>query len=336
MRPRVLVADDSSYLRMSVSRSLAGQGFDVVGQARNGQEAIEKNLALEPDVILLDLQMPVMDGVEATRRILADRDVPILVFATMDARGTELAIQALAEGAYDVIAKGSRADALVDLGPHIWAIATRDEGARPAPRQPASPHRPGVVVIASSTGGPPCVEALVSALPRDFPVPVVVAQHMPAGFTRSLADRLDRMCDVRVFEATDGARVGPGEVAVLPGGKVSTIERAPGGGPAFVLHVGSGDALPGAKPNASALFFSALGAAQEGVLAIVLTGMGADGSDAVRALAAAGARVIAQDPAEAVIPSMPNAALGSGAQERMRLGQMRQTLRGLAHAMEAG
>ncbi|HWH09268.1 MAG TPA: chemotaxis protein CheB, partial [Candidatus Thermoplasmatota archaeon] len=137
-----------------------------------------------------------------------------------------------------------------------------------------------------------------------------------------------------VFEAEDGATVGPGQVAILPGGAVSTLE--PGPRPAtFVLRVGPGDSLPGAKPSASALFFSALGAAQERVLAVVLTGMGADGSDAVRALVGAGATVIAQDPHEAVIPSMPNAALQAGAQRRMRITDIRQELRALRPAREA-
>lgn len=332
MKPRVLIADDSAYVRMALSGSLAAQGLEVVGQARNGEEAIEKNLALQPDVVLLDLQMPVMDGVEATRRILESRPVPILVFASMDARGTRMAIQALAEGAYDVIAKGDRAEASIDLAPRIWAIATR-QGAAPPHRRPAT-ARPEVVVIAGSTGGPPCVEALVTALPARFAAPVVVAQHMPAGFTRSLAARLDALSAVDVFEAQEGALVEPGQVAILPGGRVSTIERA-GRARSFVVRVGSGDVLPGAKPSASALFFSALGAAQAGVLAIVLTGMGADGSDAVRALVSAGASVIAQDPAEAVIPSMPNAALAAGATQRMRIGQIRQRLIEIGHAPEA-
>lgn len=331
MRPRVLVADDSPYVRMSLSRSLAAQGLEVVGAARNGEEAVERNLALQPDVVLLDLQMPVVDGVEATRRMLRTRPVPILVFASMDARGTQMAIQALAEGAYDVIAKDNRAEALVDLAPRIWAIAARQ--APPAPARPrAGP--PEVVVVASSTGGPPCVETLVEALPASFPVPVVVAQHMPPGFTRSLAERLDGLSGAHVFEAQDGSPVGPGQVAILPGGRVSTLERA--GRPAsFVVRVGSGGALPGAKPSANALFFSALGAAQSRVLGVVLTGMGADASDAVRALVGAGATVLAQDPDEAVIPSMPNAALGAGAQERLGIRRIRERLLALGPAQEA-
>lgn len=331
MKPRVLVADDSPYVRMMLTRQLTGQGLEVVGQARNGEEAIEKNLALEPDVVLLDLQMPVMDGVEATRRILQTRPVPILVFASMDARGTQLAIQALAEGAYDIVAKTSRDDALVDLAPHIWAIATRQSPPRP-PRAPSG-LPPDVVVIASSTGGPPCVERLLRALPSAFPAPIVVAQHMPPHFTRSLAERLDRLSELHVFEAQDGAMVRAGEVAILAGGRVSTIERAGRG--AFAVHVGSGETLPGAKPSANALFFSALGAAQGNVVAIVLTGMGADGSDAVRALVAAGATVIAQDPDEAVISSMPNAALDAGAQERMGVAEMCAWLQARHPAKEA-
>jgi two-component system chemotaxis response regulator CheB len=332
VRPRVLVADDSPYVRASITASLKTQGFDVVGQARNGEEAIAKNLELEPDVVLLDLQMPVVDGVEATRRILETRPVPILVFASMDAVGTRLAIQALAEGAYDVVAKGNRFETSVDLAPRIWAIATRQE----APARPSRVRMGGVpdlVVVASSTGGPPCVEALVRSLPSGFPAPVVVAQHMPPGFTRSLALRLDGLSASDVFEAEEGARVGPGQVAILPGGAVSTLEAADRPS-TFALHVGPGDSLPGAKPSASALFFSALGAAQGNVLGIVLTGMGADGSDAVRALVSAGATIIAQDPAEAVIPSMPNAALVAGAQRRMRVREMVEHLRRLAPAKE--
>lgn len=332
MKPRILIADDSAYIRLSISKSLTAQGFEVVGQARNGEEAIEKNLDLQPDVVLLDLQMPVMDGVEATRRMLQTRPVPILVFASMDAQGAEMAIRALAEGAYDVIAKGPRSETLVDLAPHVWAIATREQATPPARGQTAG--RPEVVVIASSTGGPSCVEALVAALPADFPVPLVIAQHMPAGFTRSLAQRLDTLSSVSVFEAQDGSIIEPGQVAVLPGGRVSTIGRAARRG-AFVVQVGSGESLPGAKPSASALFFSALGAAQEKVLGIVLTGMGADGSDAVRALVAAGATVIAQEPDEAVIPSMPNAALLAGAQRRLRMTQIRQELITLQAESEA-
>ena len=331
MKPRVLVADDSPFVRLSISKSLTACGFEVVGQARNGEEAVEKNLSLEPDVVLLDLQMPVLDGVEATRRMLATRPVPILVFASMDARGAEMAIRALAEGAYDVIAKGPRSETLVDLAPHIWAIATRQVSAAPARPRPRDPE---VVVVASSTGGPPCVEALVTSLPAGFPVPVVVAQHMPAGFTRSLAQRLDALSDVDVFEAEDGSTVGPGQVAILPGGRVSTLEPGPRAG-VFGVRVGAGETLPGAKPSASALFFSALGAAQERVLGVVLTGMGADGADAVRALVGAGAAVIAQDPHEAVIPSMPHAALQAGAQRRMRIAEIRRELRALRPAREA-
>lgn len=335
MRPRVLVADDSAYIRLSLSKSLAAQGIEIVGQARNGEEAIEKNLSLEPDVVLLDLRMPVMDGVEATRRMLQTRPVPILVFASMDAQGAEMAIRALSEGAYDVIAKGPRNETLVDLAPHIWAIVTRQQSSSPPTPPPQRPRvRPRVVVVASSTGGPPCVEALVTSLPARFPVPVVVAQHMPAGFTRSLAERLDSLSRVHVFEAHHGSVVAPGQVAILPGGCVGTIEPAAQRG-AFAVNVGPGEALPGAKPSASALFFSALGAAHEDVLAVVLTGMGADGSDAVRALVGAGATVLAQEPDEAVIPSMPNAALLAGAQRRLRLSQIRQEILALAPASEA-
>lgn len=324
MRPRVLIADDSAYVRMSLSQSLRAHGFEVVGEATNGEEAVELNISLQPDIVLLDLQMPVMDGVEATRRILRTRTVPILVFASMDARGAQLAIAALAEGAYDVIAKRGPGGSAVDIAPHLWGIVTR-EPQGPPPRRAHAAGRPDVIVLASSTGGPACVEMLVTALPAGFPVPMLVAQHMPAGFTRSLAERLDTLSEVRVFEPLDGDIVQPGEVAILAGGQVSTIARA-GRGSSFRVHVGLGEGVFGAKPNASALFFSALGAAEDRVLGIVLTGMGADASDAVRALVAAGAIVIAQEASEAVIPSMPNAARHAGAQRSLRMTQIREYL----------
>lgn len=320
----MLIADDSAYVRASLSQSLRAQGFEVAGEARNGEEAVELNLSLRPDVILLDLQMPVMDGVEATRRILRTRTVPILVFASMDARGAELAIAALAEGAYDVIAKRGPGGSAVDIAPHLWGIVTR-EPQTPSPRRAPTAGQPDVIVIASSTGGPPCVEMLVTALPQDFPVPILIAQHMPAGFTRSLAERLDSLSAVRVFEPQDGDIVNPGEIGILAGGHVSTIERV-SRGRSFCVRVGQGEGVFGAKPNASALFFSALGAADDRVLGIVLTGMGADASDAVRALVAAGATVIAQDASESIIPSMPNAARHAGAQHSFRMAQIRQYL----------
>lgn len=326
MKPRILIVDDSAYIRVSLSRSLQAQGFDIVGQARNGAEAIEKNVQLQPDVVLMDLQMPIMDGVEATRRMLQTRRVPILVFASLDERGADLAIAALAEGAYDVIAKAPRPTDGAEIASHVWSIMAR--GAPAASAELRAPP-PELIVVASSTGGPPCLEALITSLPAQMRAPMVVAQHMPAGFTRSLADRLNGLSRLRVYEAADGDTVAPGEVAILPGGTICTL-AATGREGRFRVIVAPGDGIPGAKPSANALFFSALDAAGPRVLGIVLTGMGADGSDAVAALTAAGAFVIAQDTREAVIPSMPRAALLAGAQAELPLVEIKARLLELA------
>lgn len=336
MKPRVLVVDDSSFVRATVSRALEADGVDVVGLARDGEEAVEKNLDLSPDVIVLDLQMPRVDGVEAIRRIHATRPVPVLVFASMDAAGAELAVEALSEGAVDVLPKPTRGALASDLAPRVWALAPMS---RPAPRigrlpppAPRGGRAPRLVVIAASTGGPPCVEQIVRALPADFPAATVVAQHMPSGFTASYARRLDRLAHVRVFEGAHGDTVGPGEVCILPGGTVGTVHAASEGARHFRVHVNADATLPGARPSASALFFSALGAAGATVRAIVLTGMGGDGSDAVPPLVAAGALVTAQDPSEAVISSMPSSAIAAGAQSVESVAQMADSFRAIARA----
>lgn len=313
MSPRVLVVDDSSFVRQAVARALEEEGVEVCGFARDGRDAVEKNLALEPDVIVLDLQMPTMNGVEALRRIQETRPVPVIVFASLTAKGAELAVEALAAGAVDILPKVADRHVTHALASRVWALAAaRGEGARPRPARRRAAVR--VVVVASSTGGPPLVERLLASLPADYPVPVVVAQHMPAGFTGSFARRLDGLAAVRVFEGADGATVGPGEACILPGGAVSTLHAADDGSPrSFRIRSDTATTLAGARPNASALFFSALGATGGDACAVVLTGMGADGADAVPALLAAGGTVLAQDPGEAVIPSMPNAAIAAGA-----------------------
>ncbi|HWG91226.1 MAG TPA: chemotaxis protein CheB [Candidatus Thermoplasmatota archaeon] len=314
MKPRVLVVDDSSFVRFAVARLLRQAGIDVVGFARDGAEAVKMNLELEPDVIVMDLQMPRLNGVEALARIRERRPVPVLVFASMTGEGASLGVQALAEGAVDLVPKSEAGEVATDLPARVWALATaqaHDE----EQDLPAGPARsPRLITIASSTGGPPCVEAILTSLPRNLAVPIAVAQHMPAGFTNAFAKRLDTLCDLHVFEGTDGALLEPGSACILPGGAVTTVEALEGGGNRFELTVRPGGSLPGAKPNASALFLSALGATGGALCAAVLTGMGADGGDAVPALVASGATVIAQHPSEAVISSMPNAAIAGGAQ----------------------
>lgn len=316
MIPRVLVVDDSPYIRLAVARALRLGGVEVAGFAKDGVEAVARNLELEPDAVVLDLQMPNMNGVEALREIQRTRPVPVIVFASMSADGAQLAVQALAEGAMDVLPKAQASELALDLAARVWSVAVPQHGEGKPPGPPGSSGHPRVVVVGTSTGGPPCVEMLLRALPADFPLPVVVAQHMAQGFTRAFAERLAHLCQVEVFEGYDGARVGPGDACILPGGMVSAL-AAPASedrdSHVFGLTVRRDTTLPGAKPNASVLFLSALGAAEGRVCALVMTGMGADGADAVPALRAAGAYIVAQDPEDAVIPSMPNAAIAAGA-----------------------
>lgn len=323
MSVRVLVVDDSAVVRSIVTKMLAAaDGVEVVGTAANGRAAIDQVAALKPDLVTMDVEMPEMDGITAVRELRrAGHRMPVIMLSTLTERGAKATIDALTAGASDYVAKPSSTGGLRDavdglaaeLLPKLRALVpTRP--AVPAPVVRARAEATGLVklaLIGSSTGGPAALSRLVGSMTAPPPVPVLVTQHMPAVFTRQLADRLDRQGRARVVEAEDGQRLEPGWVYVAPGGR--HLEVA-GAGP--VLHARLSDAPPVnyCKPSVDVMLDSAarvLGARH--LLVVMLTGMGADGSRAARDISLAGGRVIAQDEATSAVWGMPGATVRAGA-----------------------
>lgn len=324
LRPvtRVFVVDDSVVVRRVVARALGREpSLALAGVATNGRAALDKIANLRPDVVVLDLEMPEMDGFE-TLAVLRRNfpDLPVIVFSHLTAQGAAATLDALALGA-SAFALKPRADGIglaeeqvhAELLPLITAVAR----SQASPGCPATATRPAgsvaagvsAVVIAVSTGGPNALASIVAELPADLVVPILVVQHMPAVFTKILAERLDRAALVDVVEAVDGEPVVPGRIYLAPGGRHLTVRRAVGG--VFVaLHDGPPE--NSCRPAADELFRSAAAAFDGHVLGIVLTGMGHDGLRGAEAVCAAGGRVIAQSSETCVVASMPAAIAAAG------------------------
>lgn len=317
---RVLVVDDAAVVRRQVSLLLGEEpGLEVVATAPNGRIALAKVEQFQPDVVLLDLEMPDLDGLE-TLKLLRQRapELPVVMFSALTERAGVLTLEALALGARDYVTKPTSAGGL-----HITVEAVREELVRklkalhvrasPAPPAQASasraprtrahaPSRVEAIVIGASTGGPGALVRVVSALPADLPVPVLIVQHMPPLFTRLLAERMEAASSLRVREAVSGAPVQPGAVWVAPGDFHLAVRRDAAG---VRLHTHQGPAENACRPAVDLLFRSAADAYGPGVLAVVLTGMGQDGLRGCRRVSESGGQVVVQDQASCVIGSMP-------------------------------
>ena len=321
---RILIVDDSAFIRRALERMLeALPTIRIVGTGTNGREAIELARELRPDVIIMDVNMPEVDGLEALRRIMAEQPTPVLVVSTLTQEGAEITMQALELGAVDFIDKGSVGTAMdiYELAPllreKVLGVARASPHAHSAPAEPAAtapvPNREvvpaigryEVVAIGASTGGPGALSELLPALPRGFPAGVLVAQHMPAGFTETLAERLNRRSAVSVREARDGDAVEPGQVLIAPGKMQMTLERKNG---ALRVRIAEDSEQRLHQPSVDLLFASAARALASRVVGVVLTGMGNDGTAGLEALHRAGARTIVEAPETAVIYGMPRAA----------------------------
>ena len=332
--PAVLVVDDSAFMRRLVSQLVEGTGeFRVVGTARNGYQALEQIHELEPDIVTLDVDMPELDGIQTLGYIMSETPRPVVMLSAATVHGGhDATLRALELGAVDFVRKPSGPISL-DLervrDRLLQALrAARDvnlAGVRmlvARPRAPVRPHAmaggaPRVaVVIAASTGGPRALAEVVPALPADLEAVVLVVQHMPAGFTRSLAHRLDVASRMRVVEAEHGAPIRAGVVYLAPGGRHMTIV-ASADGPQVELSSEDAPTLWGVRPAADPLFHSAARAFGRAVVGVVLTGMGRDGADGLRAVRAAGGRAIVQDRATSTIFGMPQAALQAAGADRI-------------------
>jgi len=334
MVTRVLVVDDSGFFRRRIIEILETDSrIKVVGSAANGKEAIEQVAQTNPDVVTMDIEMPVMDGITAVRHIMSSNPVPILMFSSLTHDGAQATLDALEAGAVDFLPKRfediakDREQAKLLLRRRIHAVARKrsispstSASARPVPVKPAPPPvniKRGqfqVVAIASSTGGPVALAQVLTKLPPNFRFPVVVVQHMPGTFTPAFASRLDQQCAVKVKEASDGDVLAPGEVLIAPGGRQMTFRQS--GGTVQVV-ISDGDDGLHYKPCADVTFDSVATVYGGKTLALVLTGMGADGREGVRTLKKQGATVWSQDEASSVIYGMPMAVAEAGLSDQV-------------------
>lgn len=337
---RVVVVDDSALVR-SLLAEIVNRHADMrcVGTAADPHAAREVIRNLDPDVVTLDVEMPRMDGLDFLARLMRLRPTPVVMVSTLTERGAETTLRALELGAVDFVAKPKIgvADGLRRLGDDIAdkiraAALSRVRRAPPAPPA-AAPPRAGaddapplgrlstekLIFVGASTGGTEATKELLLQLPPDAPA-VVITQHMPPGFTRSYAARLDGLARIRVKEAADGERILPGHAYIAPGGLHLAVERS---GANYVARVRDGEPVNRHKPSVEVLFESAARVVGPNAFGVMLTGMGGDGAKAMRAMRDAGAYNICQDEATCVVFGMPREAIAAGAaHEVLPLGQI--------------
>jgi two-component system chemotaxis response regulator CheB len=324
---RVLIVDDSVFVQRALSRMLSSHpDMQVVGIAGDGHEGIAKVKSLKPDVVTLDIKMPRMGGLEALRQIMQDCPLPVLLLSTLTSEGAEVTLRGLELGAMDFVDKsaargsmnlGSLAEELVAK---IRALAgvplTRlhpQQLSEPSPVVTAPhPHRIEVVAIGTSTGGPTALQAIIPRLPADLSSAVLVVQHMPIGFTRSLAERLDSRSQLNVQEAQDGEMILPGHVYVAPAGQHMKVK--PRGSARIWLDEEPRNALH--RPSVDVMLSAVAKAYGARAMGVILTGMGSDGVQGMRAIKEAGGRTLAESEKTCVIYGMPKAAVEAGVVER--------------------
>jgi two-component system chemotaxis response regulator CheB len=323
---RVLVVDDSAFVRQALSRIFgAAPDVEVVGTAVDGEDGVEKVRQLRPDVVTLDVKMPRMGGLEALRRIMAECPTPVLLLSSHTSEGAEVTLRGLELGAMDFVDKSSVQGHMNLLGlaeellAKVRALASVPSERLAAAAQPLRPAPGGedrhaeVVVIGTSTGGPSALQVIVPRLPRGLASAILIVQHMPAGFTRSLADRLDQRSAVPVREAQDGEPVQGGCVLIAPGGLHMKVRRR-GGHMRVWLDPEPHAALH--RPSVDVLMTTVAKTYGPRAMGIVLTGMGADGVEGLRAIRDAGGRTLAESQESCIIYGMPKAAVEAGVVER--------------------
>lgn len=334
---KVLIVDDSLFMR-SVLASVLSQDpeISVCGAAVNGADALDKIALLAPDVVTLDVEMPVEDGISALRRIMRDCPLPVVMLSSRTRRGENVTLEALELGAFDFVTKPAGAPLKnvetigAELREKIKQAARCPVGRMKALTPRASVPKaakpviadcdgvPKVVAIGCSTGGPQALYRIIPELPAELPAAVLIAQHMPPGFTRSLAERLDALSRLRVKEADQGETVVPGTVYIAPG--AFHMEIAAGTSrPDWIIRLTGENPDLRYRPSVDYLMTSAARNCRGKAVGVVLTGMGADGAKGIIAIKEAGGKTLAEDEASCVVYGMPKMAVQTGRVDKVAL-----------------
>jgi two-component system chemotaxis response regulator CheB len=341
---RVLIVDDSALVRKVLTDSLAHEpDIEVVGTAPDPLVAMEKIARLKPDVLTLDVEMPRMDGLTFLKRLMRDSPLAVIMISSVAQQSSRVAIEAMAEGAVEVLAKP---DGPYSVGEFRFSLARKVRNAaaasirRPARDVPAVssaslPAAPAaqsagtvrMIAIGASTGGTEAIERIFRQLPAAMPA-IVVVQHIPAGFSKAFADRLNTFCKIHVREAVDGEFAVPGTALVAPGNFHLRVRRV---GAQYRVSVSDGLLVCYQRPAVDVLFESVAESGGADTIGVLLTGMGADGAQGLRRMRSAGAHTIAQDEASCVVFGMPKEAIRAGAvSEILPLDRIAARLTGLA------
>lgn len=348
------MVDDSAFMRTTLSRMISSEaGFEIAGTACSGREALDSIAALDPDVVTLDLEMPGLNGLDTLREIMIHFPRPVIIVSSATGASADATFTALGAGAFDYVPKQMAPDSLdifhirSDLISKIRAAALSRRAKTVRPSLPKPPRAatcdgpiliqttPAIIAIGTSTGGPKALQEILPLLPRDLPVPIVIVQHMPPGFTQPFAQRLDSLCAISVKQGMDRETLHPGTVYIAPAGMHMTVDRSASSrtlihldrSPENLLHVPSVDVLM--KSVAETFRSLAMG--------VILTGMGSDGVEGMKAIHQRGGFTIGQDESTCTVYGMPRACAQSGILNRVVAlsqipGQILQVIRYRKHA----
>lgn len=336
-RIKVMIIDDSAVVRQVLTSTLAEDpGIEVIGSASDPVFALDKMQRLWPDVIVLDVEMPRMDGITFLKKLMVERPTPVVICSTLTEKGATTTMQALAAGAVSIVTKPQvnlrqfLVDATDDLINAVKAAARANVRRMPAPAGVATPMAKlsadailpagqamartteTVVAMGTSTGGTQALEYVLTALPRVCPG-IVIVQHMPEHFTAAFAERLDALCKIEVREARNGDRVMPGRALIAPGGRHMLLKRS---GAQYQVDIVDGPPVSRHRPSVDVLFRSTARSAGSNALGIIMTGMGDDGARGLKEMLEVGARTLGQDENSCVVYGMPKEAFKIGAVER--------------------
>lgn len=334
---RVLIVDDSAFMRNALSSMLSSDPeIQVVGLARDGQEGVEKVIQLNPDVVTMDVEMPRLDGLGALKQIMERHPVPVIMVSSLTTDDAKVTLDALDLGAVDFIPKNLSnlsidivkiKEVLINKVKEIAkkarprrkpAVAKKMENGHESPPMPVrttGERRISVVAIGSSTGGPKALQEIIPRLPKEFPVPIIIAQHMPATFTGPFAQRLNELSQIAVKEAKEGDVLKPGLVLIAPGGGHMRVQRRR----SLETVISISDAIEDYiyRPSVDALMLSVSECFPGRALGVILTGMGNDGVKGMKVMKQGGARIFAQNEESCVVYGMPKAVVDAGIADKI-------------------